>query len=300
MRFLIVAGAIAVACTASVSAPASVLAPASALARASASASAPAPASALAPASRSAASPAPPRDELRSFICQKALDPPARAVSIQAVMRPLTGTAKMQMRFDLMRQTKPGGPFRLVRGRLLGSWISPAESTLGQRPGDVWIVNHPVVDLGAPATYRFRVSFRWIGAHGQPLGNAEQSSPNCWQPELRADLLVRSLTVTALSPGQDAYDAVIGNRGQSGAGPVEVDLAGAGPQQAATVPSVAARSTARHRFVAPACTPGAVLTVTVDRSRTVDEYNFANNSLTITCPASGGSQGSRPLHSITQ
>src|SRR5689334_20948876 len=140
-----------------------------------------------------------PRDELRSFVCQKALDPPARGVSIQAVMRPLSGTAKMQMRFDLMRQWKRDGPFRLVRGRLLGSWITPADPTLGQRPGDVWIVNHPVVDLGAPATYRFRVSFRWIDSHGQQLDSAVQSSPNCWQPEQRADLLVRSVSVTSLS-----------------------------------------------------------------------------------------------------
>ena len=255
---------------------------------------------ALCTASASPASSQPPRDQLRSFICQKALDPPARGVSIQAVMRPLTGTARMQMRFDLFRQTKPGGPFRLVRGRLLGSWIAPAESTLGQRPGDVWIVNHPVVDLGAPATYRFRVHFRWTDAHGHQLGSAVQSSPNCWQPELRADLLVRSLTVTALPSGQDAYVAVIGNRGQSGVGPVGVDLAGAGPQQAATVPSVGARSSARHRFVAPACTPGAPLTATVDRSHTVDEYDFANNTLTIPCPASAASQSTRPLHSITQ
>ena len=239
-------------------------------------------------ASAPAASVSPPHDELRSFICQKALDPPARGVSIQAVMRPLSGTATMQMRFDLLRQTKPGAPFRLVRGRLLGSWISPAEPGLGQRPGDVWIVNHPVVDLGAPATYRFRVSFQWIEAHGHQLGSAAQSSPNCWQPELRADLLVRSLTVSPQPSGQDSYEAVIANRGQSAGGPVEVDLAGAGPQQAATISSVAPRSTARHQFVAPACPPGAVLTVTVDRAHTVDEYDFANNTLSIRCPASAG------------
>ena len=203
-------------------------------------------------------------------------------------MRPLTGTANMQMRFDLMRQTRPGGPFRLVRGRLLGSWISPSDSTLGQRPGDVWTVNHPVVDLGAPATYRFQVSFRWTDGQGQQLGSAVQSSPDCWQPELRADLLVRSLAVTPLPSGQDAYVAVIANRGQASAGPVEVDLAGAGPQQAATVPSVPARSTVSHQFVGPACTPGAVLTVTVDGSHTIDEYDFANNVLMLPCPASAG------------
>jgi hypothetical protein len=230
----------------------------------------------------------PPRDELRSFVCQKALDPPARAVSIQAVMRPVTGTAKMQVRFDLVRQIKAGGPFRLVRGRLLGSWISPQDPTLGQRPGDVWIVNHPVVDLGAPATYRFKVTFRWSDSHGQALSSAVQSSPTCWQPELRADLVVRSLTVSSLASGSAAYAAVLANRGQTASGPVEVDLAGAGAPQAATVAAVGARSTARHRFVGPACTAGGLLTVTIDPAHTIDEFNFANNALSIPCPAPAG------------
>lgn len=229
-----------------------------------------------------------PRDQLRSFVCQKALDPPTRAVSVQAVMRPVTGTAKMQMRFDLMRKTKSGAPFKVVRGEFLGSWLTPDNPTLGQRPGDVWIVNHPVVGLPAPATYRFRVSFRWLGSSGQQLSSAVQSSPSCWQPELRADLLVRSLTVTPVGSGQSAYVAEIANRGLTAAGPVEVDLAGAAATtQAQTLGSVGPRSTARERFVAPSCTPGASLAVTVDPSHTIDEYDFANNVLTMSCPAPG-------------
>jgi hypothetical protein len=236
--------------------------------------------------SASGAGASPPREQLRSFVCQKALDPPGRAVSVQAVMRPVTGTTKMQMRFELMRQSRTGGPFKQVRGRLLGSWISPQNPTLGQRSGDVWIVNHPVVDLAAPATYRFRVAFRWTGANGQPLSSAVQSSPNCWEPELRADLLVHSLTVTPLASGNDAYVAVIRNRGQTAAGPVEVDLAGTGATQtqAASVASLGPHSSSSHRFVAPACTPGATLTVTVDPSHTIDESSFANNVLTVPCP----------------
>jgi len=239
-------------------------------------------------AATSSASPS--KDQLRSFLCQKALDPPSRAISVQAVMRPVTGTASMQMKFDLMRQTTAGGPFKLVRGKLLGSWVSPQEPTLGQRPGDVWIVTHPVVDLLGPATYRFRVSFRWSDTNGEPLSTAVQTSPNCYQPELRADLLVKSLTVTPQTSGQDAYVATISNRGQTATGPVEVDLAGAGPGApvAATVPSVGARSTTHHRFVGPACTVGSNVTVTVDPAHTIDEYSFANNTLTIPCPAAPG------------
>lgn len=236
---------------------------------------------------------APPRSQLRAFVCQRALDPPARAVSIQAVMRPLAGTSKMEMRFDLTRQLKPGARFRLVRGRFLSSWIAPADSTLGQRPGDVWIVNHPVVDLAGPATYRFRVSFRWTDARGQQLGSAVQSSPDCYQPELRADLLVQSLSVSSLGSGQDAYTAVIANRGLTGAGPFGVDLADAGSApQAATVAWLGPRSSTRQRFVGPVCSAGSSLTVTVDPSHSIDEYDLANNALTTPCPPSAPASGS--------
>jgi hypothetical protein len=229
---------------------------------------------------------APPRDELRAFTCLRALDPPARAVSVQAVMRPLTGTAKMQMRFDLLRQTRPGARFKLVRGRLLGSWITPDDPTLGQRPGDVWIVNHPVVNLAAPATYRFRVSFRWLDTHSNQLGSAVQTSATCYQPELRADLLVRSLAVRTLPSGADAYVAVVANRGRTGAGPFGVQFAGASnAPQSATISRLAARSFTRQTFVAPPCPPGEDLTVTVDPAHSIDESNFANNTLVVPCPS---------------
>jgi len=235
-------------------------------------------------------SPTPATAQLKSFVCQKAVDPPARAISIQAVMRPVTGTSKMQMKFELMRETKAHPRFAVVHAKGLGSWLTPDNPTLGQRAGDVWIVNHPVVDLAAPATYKFRVTFRWIGAQGQTLSTTVQSSSACYQPELRADLFVKSLTANPITSGagsgQWAYVATIANRGLSGAAPVEVDFAdGSSAPIAATVASVGPKSTARQRFVAPACAPGAMLTVTVDPKQTNDEYNYSNNLLTMPCPA---------------
>ena len=232
----------------------------------------------------------PPNDQLRSFVCQKALDPPARAVSVQAVMRPLTGTSKMQMKFELMRQTKPHTRFVAVHGRGLGTWISPTDPTLGQQAGDVWILNHPVVNLAAPVTYKFKVVFKWIGAQGQTLGMATQASPTCYQPELRADLLVRSLSVTPITSGpaagQWAYVALIANRGLTGAGPVEVVFAnGSSVPVPATVAWVGAKSTVRQRFVSAPCASGTTLTVTVDPNQSIDEYDYANNALTLACPA---------------
>jgi hypothetical protein len=241
--------------------------------------------------------PAPVNAQLRSFVCQKALDPPARALSIQAVMRPVTGTSKMQMKFDLMRQTKAHPHFTVVHGRGLGSWLTPDNPTLGQRARDVWIVNHPVVDLAAPATYKFRVTFRWTGAQGQTLSTAVQSSSACYQPELRADLFVKSLSaspvVSSDPAGQWAYVATIANRGSTGVAPVEVDFADAGsPPLTATIASVGPKSTGRQRFVAPACVPGATLTVTVDPKQTNDEYSYANNVLAMACPASSSASSS--------
>ncbi len=235
-------------------------------------------------------SPTSANDQLRSFVCQKALDPPARAVSVQAVMRPVTGTSKMQMKFELLRSAKSHARYVSVRGRGLGSWIVPTDPTLGQQAGDVWILTHPVVNLAAPATYKFRVTFRWLGSDGQTLGTAMQSSTPCYQPELRADLLVRSLSVNPItsgaSAGQSAYVAVIANRGMTGAGPVPVEFAdGASAPVSGKIGWVGPRSLARERFVARACTAGTTLTVTVDPMHTLDEYDFANNVLTMACPA---------------
>ena len=239
---------------------------------------------------QSSPSPTSANDQLRSFVCQKALDPPARAVSVQAVMRPVAGTSKMQMKFELLRSTKSHPRFVSVRGRGLGSWIAPTDPTLGQQAGDVWILTHPVVNLAAPATYKFRVTFRWLGSDGQTLGTAMQSSTPCYQPELRADLLVRSLSVTPItsgaSAGQSAYVAVIANRGLTGAGPVPVEFAdGASAPVPATIAWVGPKSWARERFVAPPCSAGTVLTVTVDPMQTIDEFDYANNVLTMACPA---------------
>ncbi len=101
---------------------------------------------------------------------------------------------------------------------------------------------------------------------------------------------MKSLSLSAItsgpSAGKTAYTAVIANRGLTGAGPVEVDFTdGAAARLPGTVAWVGAKSTTRQRFVAPACTAGDTLTVTVDPTQSIDEYDFANNALTMTCPA---------------
>ena len=106
----------------------------------------------------------------------------------------------------------------------LGTWRSPKDPTLGRRAGDVWMLRKTVSDLDAPARYRFRVTFRWLGVHGTVLATAVRDSGSCTQRELRPDLLVRGTTVTDITgaPARQRYTADIADAGATAAGPFAV------------------------------------------------------------------------------
>jgi hypothetical protein len=239
----------------------------------------------------STASGATPRAQLQSFACQRALDPSDRSVSVSAVMRPLPGTEKLEMQFSLLERSGGSATFQtVVRAGDLGVWISPKDPTLGQQPGDVWELSKPVINLDAPASYRLRVAFRWIGAHSNVIGTAVRLSRSCNQRELRPDLLVKSISVSS-DPGRpqkDLYTSVIANRGATGAGPFEV-LFTPGDDSAPkthTVGFLGAGQAIRQTFVGPLCDAASPPTVTADAASQVDDYNRANNTLTAACPAS--------------
>jgi hypothetical protein len=238
----------------------------------------------LAPAPSLAAAPAP--ASLTAFSCVTSADPLERAIDVTAVMRPVPGTGRMQLRFQLM-QRRPGRAVRSLSAPKLGSWLIPTPVTLGRNPADVWRLSHPVVNLPAPATYRLRVSFRWLGLTGQVLGTRTLLSAACHQPELRPDLVARSLAITPSSthPGEDVYMAVIADRGVRGAGPFDVGLTFPGHALSHTVSWLGAHASRRIRFLAPACTPGDAVTVTADSGHVIDDYNRSNNALSVPCPA---------------
>jgi hypothetical protein len=232
-----------------------------------------------------------PRAQLTDFVCQQAMDPATRAISITAVMRPRPGTRNLSVRFELLTRSQATPAATLVRFGDLGAWISPTDRALGQQPGDVWKVNKPVVDLTAPATYRFRVTFRWTGAGGRSLGSAVRYSPRCTQPELRPDLAVSSILVEPIAarPNSDAYLAQIANQGATSAGPFEVVFAsGDGSKvKTHTVAHLGAHRTVLVTFVGPLCAAGGAPTVTADPTEQIDDFNRANNVLSATCSAAG-------------
>ena len=129
------------------------------------------PALAFAP---SALATADPPAALSDFACQNSHTALNREISIAAVMQPRTG-AQRELRFELQRR-KGGQRFVDVRGGDLGRWIHPAPNV---RAEDVWQLDKPVVNLTAPATYRFRVTFRWLLTKGHT--DSVLYSPSCTQ-----------------------------------------------------------------------------------------------------------------------
>src|ERR1700704_2738789 len=107
------------------------------------------------------------RAQLRTFDCPPPLDPQDRSISVKAVMRPLPGTQKLQLKFDLLLSHDGSSAQLSVRAGNLGSWLSPRNPTLGQVPADVWNFKKSIFQLDAPATYRFKVVFRWVGSGGR-------------------------------------------------------------------------------------------------------------------------------------
>jgi CARDB len=230
----------------------------------------------------------PPRAQLQHFRCQTARDPAARGIDLWAVMRPVPHTMRMAMRFDLFEKPRRSGAATKLRAGGLGVWIYPTSpKTLGQRPGDVWYEHHPIAQLSiAPAYYKVKVTFRWIGTHNRTLATAVRNSPICFQPELRPDLAVAAIgvRVSPTNPNRDIYSALVRNLGASSAGPFGVQIADGSVIKTKTVQLLDAHSKTVVSFVGPLCDPLAPPTVTVDPTGQIDDFNRANNALNATCP----------------
>lgn len=228
---------------------------------------------------------------LHNFTCSPNLQPLLRALSVTGVMRPVSGTQAFRMKFDLLRAARRTGRYRVVHGQNLGSWIAPKDPTLGRQPGDVWSVSHPVVGVTRSGYYRMRVSFLWLGTHNRRLALATHTSPSCALLEIRPDLLVSrlvSVTPQLNKPGQAVYVAAIRNRGVTPAGPFSVQLSVAGGTPVTrSLHGLAAKTSHQVTFVGPACTAGQAVTITVDPTGQVPDYDPANNSMTVDCPTPG-------------
>jgi hypothetical protein len=110
----------------------------------------------------------------------------------------------------------------------------------------------------------------------------------CRQPELRPDLTVRRVTVTATaSPGVYAYDALLANRGASATGPFAASFVpgGGAATKSRSLAGLAAFSSTTVRFLGGPCSSASPPIVTADPDGQVDDFDRTNNRLTVVCPA---------------
>jgi hypothetical protein len=225
------------------------------------------------------------RAQLTTPVCQRAAESTQRIVSVTAVMRPVAGTKRLEARFELLTKSPASPAYTLVRGGDLGAWVSPTNPSLGTRPGDVWKLNHPVAGLAAPASYRFRVTFRWIGAHHRVLGTITRSGPRCFQPQ-GPDLLVQSFKVSPIPkhPARDLYQATIANHGGLPAGAFEVELTDGSIVKTGNISGLKAGQTRKLQLTGPACNSSQPPQLVLDPNDAVDDINRANNTATAVCP----------------
>lgn len=232
----------------------------------------------------------PPRAALGGLVCHHALDPRNRSLASTALIRPVPGTTKEAVNFRLMRRTRGGTP-ESVPGAGLGTWLT---KSFGQQPIGLWRVIHTVADLSAPASYRFAVSFRWIGSSGQILAHATRDSRSCHQPELRPDLEVLAVTVSsdAANAAEDYYTAQIKDAGATGAGPFRVQLSDQGQTAHRRVNHIDPHQTLSVQLAGPVCSSADPPKMTADPGHRVDVYTRRQASLIAACPPSTSPSGS--------
>jgi hypothetical protein len=104
----------------------------------------------------------------------------ARSATFQGEMTAVPGTARMEMRIEVLERV-PGSPaYRKVIAPGLGVWRNSA-------PGvKTYTYLKQVTNLSAPAFYRGSVRFRWMNARGRLLKTTVLRTRRCEQPAVVA------------------------------------------------------------------------------------------------------------------
>jgi CARDB len=217
----------------------------------------------------------------RLITCRPALDPLARALTVDSVMRSLAAGDRMQMRFDLYQRRVGARRYRRLGGPGLGTWNSAT-------PGvDRFRFRKPIQNLPAPATYFVKVSYRWLRGAGRIVARTTRNTATCLQPDLRPDLRVAGLAgVRPAAGNRFVYRVIVSNAGRSPAAPFDiVAKVGGGPQEPpVTVLTLAAGERRVVEVTGPRCVPGGPASMALDPDDRVDESNERNNELTLICP----------------
>src|SRR5688572_1897424 len=117
----------------------------------------------------------PERDDarVRLLACRAGVDPLARSLTVDSVMRSLRTGDRMHMRFELYQRVPRTRRFRRMTGPGLGVWNAATPGVLRFR------FRKPIQNLPAPATYYVRVAYRWRDAEGETFARTSRTTPLC-------------------------------------------------------------------------------------------------------------------------
>jgi hypothetical protein len=107
--------------------------------------------------------------------CVSSATQEGRAVTFAGEMSALAGTARMEMRIDVLERAPEESSYHRVAAPGLGVWRSAAPGVKAYR------YLKQVTNLAAPAFYRGAIRFRWLNAHGRQIAATELRTHACDQ-----------------------------------------------------------------------------------------------------------------------
>lgn len=186
----------------------------------------------------------------------------------------------MEMRIDLLERSGTATTYARISAPGLGVWRESA-------PGvQIYRNVRQVTNLPAPARFRAAISYRWLDTQGRVVRQTTRQTAVCVQPDERPLLVVARVVITPSPSSLDAqYAITLRNDGRGPAGPFPVALTVNGvPQPSLVVQSLGAGARVVLPAVAPRCTPGSSVTVTIDPQSTVGEAPGGGLPKTVACP----------------
>ena len=107
--------------------------------------------------------------------CVNSSEATERSATFAGEMNAIPGSAKMEMRIDVLERQPRELTFHTVTAAGLGVWRTAA-------PGvKTYKYLKQVTNLTAPAFYRGAIRFRWLSAKGKLIKTAELRTPRCLQ-----------------------------------------------------------------------------------------------------------------------
>jgi hypothetical protein len=100
-----------------------------------------------------------------------------RSATFAGEMSAIPGSAKMEMRVDVLEKLPHEITFHTIAAAGLGVWRFAAPGVRSFR------YLKEVTNLTAPASYRAVVRFRWLNSRGRLMRSLEARTPRCQQPE---------------------------------------------------------------------------------------------------------------------